>query len=106
VLCHLEDAGSKALFVCSQADRIAMNPAGGLRFAGLASSYMYFGGTLKKLGVRADFVRIGDHKGAAEQYTLPAGSPSPIAIIKSSSTSSKRSISTTSAAAGASPRRS
>lgn len=75
VLCHLEDAGSKALFVCSQADRIAMNPAGGLRFAGLASSYMYFGGTLKKLGVRADFVRIGDHKLAAEQYTMPAGSP-------------------------------
>jgi protease-4 len=75
VLCHLEDAGSKALFVCSQADRIAMNPAGGLRFAGLASSHMYFGGTLKKLGIRADFVRIGDHKGAAEQYTLPAGTP-------------------------------
>ena len=73
VLCHLEDAGSKALFVCSQADRIAMNPAGGLRFAGLSSSYIYFGGTLKKLGVQADFVRIGDHKGAAEQYTLPAG---------------------------------
>jgi protease IV len=73
VLCHLEDAGSKALFVCSQADRIAMNPAGGLRFAGLSSSYMYFGGTLKKLGVQADFVRIGDHKGAAEQFTLPAG---------------------------------
>ena len=73
VLCHLEDAGSKALFVCSQADRIAMNPAGGLRFAGISSSYMYFGGTLKKLGVQADFVRIGDHKGAAEQYTLPAG---------------------------------
>lgn len=75
VLCHLEDAGSKALFVCSQADRIAMNPAGGLRFAGLSSSYMYFGGTLKKLGVQADFVRIGDHKGAAEQFTLPAGTP-------------------------------
>ncbi len=73
VLCHLEDAGGKALFVCSQADRIAMNPAGGLRFSGLSSSYMYFGGTLKKLGVQADFVRIGDHKGAAEQYTLPAG---------------------------------
>jgi protease IV len=75
VLCHLEDAASKALFVCAQADRIAMNPAGGLRFAGIASSYMYFGGTLQKLGVRADFVRIGDHKLAAEQYTMAGGSP-------------------------------
>ncbi len=74
VMCHLEDNGGKALFVCSQADRIAMNPAGGLRFAGLASSYYYLGGLLEKLGVRADFVRIGAHKLAAEQLTLDRGS--------------------------------
>ena len=73
VLCHLEDAGGRALFVCSQADRIAMNPAGGLRFAGLSSRYFYFQGLLKKLGVRSDFVRIGAHKGAAEQFTREGG---------------------------------
>lgn len=69
VMCHLEDAGGRSLYVCSQADRIAMNPAGGLRFAGLASQYMYYGGVLEKLGVRSDFVRIAEHKLAAEQYT-------------------------------------
>ncbi len=74
VMCHLEDNGGKSLFVCAQANRIAMNPAGGLRFAGLSSSYYYFGGLLKKLGVRADFVRIGAHKLAAEQLTLDRGS--------------------------------
>jgi protease-4 len=74
VLCHLEDNGGKSLFVCSQADRIAMNPAGGLRYAGLSSTYQYFGGVLKKLDVRADFVRIGAHKLAAEQFTLEHGS--------------------------------
>ena len=74
VMCHLEDAGGKSLFVCAQANRIAMNPAGGLRFAGLSSSYYYFGGLLEKLGVRADFVRIGAHKLAAEQLTLDHGS--------------------------------
>jgi protease-4 len=74
VMCHLEDGGGRALFVCSQADRIAMNPAGGLRFSGLGSGYYYFGGLLKKLGVRADFVRIGAHKLAAEQLTLDRGS--------------------------------
>jgi protease IV len=73
VMCHLEDAGGRSLFVCSQADRVAMNPAGGLRFAGVASSHYYLGGLLKKLGVRSDFVRIGAHKGAAEQLTLPGG---------------------------------
>jgi protease-4 len=75
VLCHLEDAGGRSLHVCSQADRIAMNPAGGLRFAGLASSYFYYGGLLQKLGVRADFVRIAEHKLAAEQFTRSEGSP-------------------------------
>ncbi|MFO0551198.1 MAG: signal peptide peptidase SppA [Polyangiaceae bacterium] len=75
VACHLEDAGGRSLFVCSQADRIAMNPAGGLRFAGLSSRYFYFGGTLDKLGVKADFVRIGAHKSAAEQLTATHASP-------------------------------
>jgi protease-4 len=69
VICHLEDAGGRALHVCSQADRTVMNPAGGLRFAGLSSRYLYFGGILDKLGVKADFVRIGSHKLAAEQFT-------------------------------------
>lgn len=69
VICHLEDAGGRSLYVCSQADRIAMNPAGGLRFAGLSSQYMYYGGVLDKLGVRSDFVRVAEHKLAAEQYT-------------------------------------
>ena len=68
VLCHLEDATGRELFVCSAADKIAMNPAGGVRFAGLSSRYFYFGGLLEKLGVRADFVRIGAHKSAAEQF--------------------------------------
>ncbi len=70
VACHLEDAGGKSLFACSAADRIGMNPAGGLRFAGLSSRYFYFGGALRELGVNADFVRIGKNKSAAEQFTL------------------------------------
>jgi protease-4 len=72
VMCHLEDAGGRSLYACSQADRVVMNPAGGFRFAGLSSSYFYYGGLLKKLGVKADFVRIGAHKLAAESYALPA----------------------------------
>ncbi len=74
VMCHLEDAKGRSLFACSQADRIAMNPAGGLRFAGFSSQYFYFGGLLDKIGVKADFVRIGAHKLAAEQFTLTGSS--------------------------------
>ena len=68
VLCHLEDGDGSSLYLCSAADRILLNPAGGIRFAGLKSRYMYFGGLLEKLGIKADFVRIGDHKSAPESF--------------------------------------
>lgn len=68
VLCHLEDATGSALYLCSAADRILINPAGGVRFAGLAARYFYFRDLLDKLGIRADFVRIGAHKSAPEQF--------------------------------------
>ena len=68
VVCHFEDAKSRALHVCSQADRIAMNPAGGLRFAGLRAQYQYYGALLAKVGVHAQFVRVGAHKTAPEQF--------------------------------------
>jgi protease IV len=68
VLCHLEDGDGASLYLCSAADRILLNPAGGVRFAGLKSRFMYFGGLLEKLGIKADFVRIGDHKSAPESF--------------------------------------
>lgn len=69
VFCHLEDASGRALQVCSQADRTVINPAGGVRFAGLRLQYTYYGDLLSKIGVRTDFVRIGAHKSAAEALT-------------------------------------
>ena len=75
VLCHLEDAPGSALYMCSAANRILMNPAGGLRFAGLRTQRLYFAGLLKKLGIRADFVRIGKHKSAPEEFTRESATP-------------------------------
>ncbi len=75
VMCHLEDNSGMALYLCAAATKTLMNPAGGLRFAGLKSQGMYFGGLLKKIGVRADFVRIGKHKSAPERLTRTGASP-------------------------------
>jgi protease-4 len=69
VLCHLEDADGASLYLCSAANRILVNPAGGIRFAGLKTRHLYFKSLLEKLGIRADFVRIGDHKSAPERLT-------------------------------------
>jgi protease-4 len=68
-ICSLEDNGAASLYVCANADRTVVNPAGGIRYAGLKSSYYYLAGLLKMIGVRAEFVRIGSHKSAPEQFT-------------------------------------
>jgi protease-4 len=69
VLCHLEDADGASLYLCSAASRILINPAGGVRFAGLKTRYFYIKSLLDKLGIKADFVRIGAHKSAPEMFT-------------------------------------
>ncbi len=69
VLCHIEAGSGASIYMCSAANKIYINPAGGLRFAGLRSQHFYYAGLLEKLGIRADFVRIGSHKSAPEQFT-------------------------------------
>jgi protease-4 len=68
VICSFEDAGPKALYACASATRVVINPAGGLRYAGLKTTHMYLAGLLGKIGVKAEFVRIGAHKAAPEQF--------------------------------------
>ncbi|MCL2449856.1 MAG: S49 family peptidase, partial [Polyangiaceae bacterium] len=75
VLCSFEDAGPRALYACASADRIVVSPGGGIRYSGLRAEYMYLRGLLDKIGVRADFVRIGPHKTAPEQFTNEHAGP-------------------------------
>jgi len=74
-LCHLEDNGGRSLYACASADRIVMNPSGGLRYSGLRTQHFYLARLLDNLGVKAEFVRIGAHKSAPEQFMNEAPSP-------------------------------
>jgi len=74
VLCHLEDAEALELYVCAAADQILLNPAGGLRFAGLEARYLYLGRLLDNLGIKAEVIRIGAHKSAPERFTSDSSS--------------------------------
>lgn len=78
VLCHLESATGAALYLCSMADQLLINPAGSIRYAGLKSSRYYLKGLLDKVGVRADFVRIGEHKSAPEGMVRTEGTATAI----------------------------
>lgn len=78
VVCHLENSSGSGLYLCSAADKILINPAGGIRYAGLASGSFYLKDLLTKLGLHADFVRIGKHKSAPEMLSRTGGSPTTV----------------------------
>lgn len=68
VVCHLDDAGGSEWYACAGADRILLDPAGGVRLVGPSSEVLLLGELLRNVGIRADFVRIGAQKTAIEQY--------------------------------------
>src|SRR5690606_34188848 len=68
VVCHLDDASGSEWYACAGADRILLDPAGGVRLTGPSSEVLLLGELLRNVGIRADFVRIGEHKTAIEQY--------------------------------------
>lgn len=79
VTCHLESATGAALYLCAAADQLLINPAGDVRYKGLAADSYYLKGLLDHIGVRADFVRIGEHKSAPETLVRKEGSPTAVA---------------------------
>lgn len=74
VLCHLEGADASELYLCAAADQTWINPAAAVSYAGLAARYVFFARLLEKVGVRADVIRVGEHKSAPERFTAAASS--------------------------------
>ncbi|GAG44827.1 unnamed protein product, partial [marine sediment metagenome] len=72
IVCHLSYPNNIAYFVASAADSILISPVSQLNLVGLRAELSFYAGTLEKLGIKADLMRIGDHKTAAERYTRRA----------------------------------
>lgn len=68
--CHLTDATASTWYACTDVDRLTLDGAGGVRITGMSTAHYFLGPALWNLGVRTDFVRIGDWKSAPEQFTL------------------------------------
>ncbi len=56
-------------YVASAADKIYVDPAGGLRLVGMAGNTLYFRGAFDWLGVTPQFEKIAEYKSAPEQFT-------------------------------------
>lgn len=68
VVAWLENGSQSEYYLASVADHVAMHPAGEIELKGLASTHMYFGETLKTLGVGVQVTKVGKYKSAVEPF--------------------------------------
>lgn len=69
VYAFMEMGMNKDYYLAVAADKIYMPPAGDLYVNGFAAQAMFFRGSLDKLGVEPQFLKIGKYKNAPDQYT-------------------------------------
>lgn len=66
---YLYGGGNADLYVASAANKVLAHPIGDLDFKGIAFPLTYYKDLLDKLGVKADYVTIGEYKSAMENVT-------------------------------------
>lgn len=70
VFAYLVAGTTMDYYIASAADRVYVDPAGGVRLAGFAGTILYFKGLFDMLGVRAHYERIAEYKGVPETFML------------------------------------
>jgi protease-4 len=75
VFAYMVSGSSRDYFIATAADRIYVDPAGGLRIVGMGGTTMYFRGTFDMLGVNPQFEKIAEYKSAPEQLTETTATP-------------------------------
>lgn len=69
VIAHIESPGNGAYYLVTASDYIILTPNGGVDLTGFKSEALFVRGTLEKLGVKANYARVGKYKSAVEQMT-------------------------------------
>jgi protease IV len=69
VFAYMVSGTGRDYYVATAADRIYLDPAGGLRLIGMAGTTMYFRGAFEQFGIQPQFEKIAEYKTAPEQYT-------------------------------------
>jgi protease IV len=58
----------KGYYVTSMADKIYLNPSGGMDFNGISAEVSFFKGALDKLDIKPVVFRVGEYKSAVEPF--------------------------------------
>ncbi len=69
VFAYMVSGTGRDYLIASAADKIYVDPAGGMRLVGMAGTTMYFKGFFDLVGVTPQFERIAEYKSAPEQLT-------------------------------------
>jgi protease-4 len=69
VFAYMVSGTSRDYFIATAANKIYVDPAGGLRIVGIAGTTMYFKGAFDQIGVTPQFEKIAEYKSAPEQFT-------------------------------------
>ena len=69
IMAWMEVGGTKEYYLASACSEVYMAPQGMLLFTGLRFAMTFYKGTLDKIGVEAEFARVGEYKSAVEAYT-------------------------------------
>ncbi len=69
VYAFMEMGTNKEYYIAAAADKIYLPPAGDLYVNGFAAEAMFYRGSLDKLGIEPQFLKIGKYKNAPDQYT-------------------------------------
>lgn len=65
---YMEIGMNKEYYIASATEKIFLPPSGDIYVNGLAAEAMFFRGSLDKLGIEPDFIKIGAYKNAPDQY--------------------------------------
>lgn len=60
---------NKEYYIASATEKIFMPPAGDIYINGFAANVMFYKGSLDKLGIETDVIKIGKYKNAPDAYT-------------------------------------
>lgn len=69
VYAYSELGMNKEYYIASAADKIYMPPTGDIYINGFAANAMFYRGSLEKMGIEPEVIKIGKYKNAPDQYT-------------------------------------
>src|SRR5207244_4518985 len=75
VYAHCESADTKTLLTALACDVVAMPESGEVMIHGMRAEVTFYKDFFEKLHLQADFLQMGDYKGAAEPFTRSSMSP-------------------------------